>query len=338
MFKGMRVLYGVCSAACLQLAGCASWPEEGKGGWAEYYPPEHKMASETWYWQSEAVLWREFQHLQIVYNQLVFRGLEDCLPGQAYQAKHKQIRIQRELTAELLQDAEENIRAFNHQLVALDKLLTRLLAQTDCKQTVITSSHVASDTAEHPQQNLLENIQRLESLLNSDNLFEFDSFELPPKYQQRLTQAAELMNSMPQLDIVLEGYVDHKGNEQHNRLLAFARANAVKQFLQNHPKHLTHNMEQPLHRITLVATAEQPKLAEATNQVGDAAIRHSQRQVQAKVMLNPAMLTKLLQNETQRHSQNANEQTQPTLLLKYWQPHLQANPQQHGNRRQYVTE
>ena len=70
----MRHLNSISLALLINiLSGCASWPDEGRGGWAESFPPEGVEYSDTWYWQNKQHLQTEFDHLSIKLNLLKSR-------------------------------------------------------------------------------------------------------------------------------------------------------------------------------------------------------------------------------------------------------------------------
>lgn len=298
------------------LSACSSWPEEGKGGWAEVYPPDHVMANETWYWQSEAVLWREYQQQKIVLDMMINHGLHNCLPGQMHQAQLKSNRINRELVAELFIDAEQDLKIWAHQLVSLQKMFNQVRQETNCASKMNVSSQLSyqlktevdgsnkpalvnphsgqKSAVLNPMREWLKVLQQtseLEALLNSDNLFAFDSSDVTPKYQVRLAQAVELIKQLSLelnlLEISLTGYADDKGKSDYNIELGLKRAQAVKNFL-----HLAGINTEVLNVQIKTTSMGDFNLANELSQqykihpVANDAVRHSNRQVIAQVSIS----------------------------------------------------
>jgi outer membrane protein OmpA-like peptidoglycan-associated protein len=70
----------------------------------------------------------------------------------------------------------------------------------------------------------------------ADVLFDFDKAEIRPDAAQVLAEAARLLRPHARRRIVIEGHTDAKGNDQYNQQLSERRAQAVKQWLQEHEK------------------------------------------------------------------------------------------------------
>ncbi len=71
------------------------------------------------------------------------------------------------------------------------------------------------------------------AFINEDVYFEFDSSALLPMAQDLLAQKAEYLNTMPGLNVLIEGHCDDRGTEAYNMALGERRAQAVKDFLVN---------------------------------------------------------------------------------------------------------
>ena len=64
-------------------------------------------------------------------------------------------------------------------------------------------------------------------------LFDFDKADVSPKASQELTELAEFMKENPEAYIVLAGYTDITGSEEHNIELSRKRVDIVKEYLKN---------------------------------------------------------------------------------------------------------
>lgn len=197
--------------------GCSSWPDEGKGGWAETYNPDAPNEIDGYENALPFQVNNEYEHLSLKLDLLKVRGIKYCMPAQLYQAELMRNRIERQIAGDMFSDAQLDLRTFYHQLNMLENHFERVVANTEC---------TADDTADN------ENYyQRLESLLNSDNQFASGSFELTPKYVTRLAKAAEILTMLPGTRVLLIGHTDLKGSKEDNFELAYKRAQSVKNWL-----------------------------------------------------------------------------------------------------------
>lgn len=77
-----------------------------------------------------------------------------------------------------------------------------------------------------------------EKLLHSvefeDLSFDFDRYTLKPDALRLLDQAAEILKGNPELQVQIEGYSCNIGTEKYNLMLGERRANAVREYLQQH--------------------------------------------------------------------------------------------------------
>lgn len=203
----------------MMLAGCSTWPDEGKGGWAEKYNQATQEIELDWYHQQPEQLRNEYDHVVLKLDLLKSRGIKACMPAKLYNAELMLNRIKRELTAYMYEDAESDLLVFYHQLNQLDNHFERLNRETQCG--VAKQDHSSVEPV----------LKRVEELLNSDNQFAVDSFEITPKYMTRIAQAAELMKLTTQSQILLVGHTDKRGTEKTNFELAYKRAEQVKHWL-----------------------------------------------------------------------------------------------------------
>ena len=114
------------------VSGCSTWPEQGKGGWAEEYHPDNEKNSETWYASAPMHIANEYEHIQMKLDWLKVRGINKCMPAQVYQAEMLSNRIKRMLAAEMYSDAQADLRIFYHQLNLLQNHFERVLKLTGC--------------------------------------------------------------------------------------------------------------------------------------------------------------------------------------------------------------
>jgi len=69
--------------------------------------------------------------------------------------------------------------------------------------------------------------------LAADVLFDFDKYDILPKAQEALKQAAEVIREKAKGDVHIEGHTDSKGTDAYNQKLSEHRANAVRDWLMN---------------------------------------------------------------------------------------------------------
>jgi outer membrane protein OmpA-like peptidoglycan-associated protein len=167
------------------------------------------------------------------------------------------------LAAEMYSDAQADLRIFYHQLNLLQNHFERVLKLTGC---ALANNEAKSDDS-------LKLIKQIKSLLNSDNQFAFDSFEVTPKYMTRLTQAADLLKLVPQIELLLVGHTDKKGLDTDNYELAFKRAEKVKHWLTLYGVNPS--------KITTVTQGSLSPYSESDNNPDS---RHSDRRVNAYIL------------------------------------------------------
>lgn len=211
----------VIIAIILFVGGCSSWPEHGKGGLAEKYQnyPQEDELYDSNYTQPEDVVTSEFEHLVLKLELLKSQDIKACMPAQLLKAQIYENRIRRLIAAQMWQDAEHDLLLHYHALNQLTNHFDTVRKLTDC----------APETATKPA---LVNVKKqLSELLNSDNQFAFNAFEITPKYAVRVAQAADLIKQLESINILLVGHTDKLGTTNSNYELALKRAETVKQWL-----------------------------------------------------------------------------------------------------------
>ncbi|CAH9062207.1 Peptidoglycan-associated lipoprotein [Pseudoalteromonas sp. CIP111854] len=248
------------------LGGCASWPEEGQGGWAEVYG-QHQPKLEQGnliFNDNINVITNEFEHLALKLELLQTQGIKQCMPAQLLKAQVYENRIRRLISAKMWEDAEHDLIIHYHGLNQLSHHFDTLKNVTDCAPVVVQDG----------PQKLDENyVDKIAKLLNSDNQFAFDEYQVTPKYMGRLAQASDLIKHMDGLTILLIGHTDKMGDKINNFELALQRADTVKHWLNVYGV--------PSHIIT---TLTQGSMQPYSDEITSASSRHSDRRVEAIVM------------------------------------------------------
>ena len=244
-------------------SGCSTWPEQGKGGWAENYHPENESNSQAWYASAPMNIVNEYEHIQLKLDWLKVRGITRCMPAQVYQAEMLSIRIKRLIAAEMYSDVQSETRIFYHQINLLQNHFEKILRLTRCGLAEKQGSENES----------LKIISKIKELLNSDNQFAFDSFEVTPKYMSRITKAADLLKLVPNIELMLIGHTDYKGSENDNFELAFKRAEKVKYWLALYGVNKSN-----------ITTVTQGSLSPFSDKTRTDEKRHSDRRVNAYIL------------------------------------------------------
>ena len=73
----------------------------------------------------------------------------------------------------------------------------------------------------------------VDAQLAADQLFDFNKSTLKPEAEEMLTQLAANLESMGDESVRITGHTDSKGDNNYNKKLSLARANAVKDWLVN---------------------------------------------------------------------------------------------------------
>jgi outer membrane protein OmpA-like peptidoglycan-associated protein len=245
------------------LNGCASWPDEGQGGWAEKYqnyPLDDEQQDDN-FSQPEAVVISEFEHLVLKLELLKSQDIKSCMPAQLLRSQIYENRIRRLIAAQMWEDAEHDLLIHYHGLNQLTNHFHTVREATQC-------------AALNDAQPALFNIKKqLSELLNSDNQFAFNAFEITPKYATRISQAADLIKQMSSVSLLLIGHTDAEGEIHDNYELALKRAETVKHWLSVYGV--------PTQSIT---TLTQGSLKSFTEGEVTESTRHSDRRVEAIVL------------------------------------------------------
>ncbi len=210
------------------LEGCSHWPDSGFGGMAEHdignispvmaheaLGPEHGLRFD---------LELTSRHLDM----LVLEGAELCFPATVLQSKQRQHRIEREVVGELHYDAANDLIIQRGILARLERQLNYVTSRGLCHSPIILPQKKLAALIPKPKGN---NITDIINILNSDNQFATNSSELNPKYIGRLSEAATLLKTTPNIKINITGHADDEGNSTFNHKLALDRANMVGRYL-----------------------------------------------------------------------------------------------------------
>jgi outer membrane protein OmpA-like peptidoglycan-associated protein len=241
------------------ISGCVSYPEEGKGGWAEEYHPDSPIVSDidsTMIYQIK----NEYTHLSMKIDWLKSRGIRKCMPAQLYQAKIMLNRINREIAAEMYNEAKEDLRIFYHQTNKLENHFEKIIEKTECISNSIEQDEKINT--------------RIEYLLNSDNQFAINDSKITPKYKDKITQASELLKINNTTKIILVGHADNIGEERSNYELAYKRAENVKKWL------ILYGVKEDQ-----LTTSTQGSSSPYSNEKESKTKKHSDRRVNAYVIL-----------------------------------------------------
>ncbi|MDI4668063.1 OmpA family protein [Pseudoalteromonas shioyasakiensis] len=206
----------------LTLGGCASWPDEGQGGWAEKYQnypltdEQHEMIYDT----QETVVLSEFEHHVLKLDLLKAQGIQQCMPAQLLKAQIYENRIRRLIAAQMWSDAEHDLLIHYHGLNQLAKHFETVNEMSQCAGVTDTEKNMTASLKD-----------QITELLNSDNQFSLNDFQVTPKYITRLAQAADLIKQVDEVNLLLVGHADISGQQQNNYELALKRAETVKHWL-----------------------------------------------------------------------------------------------------------
>ena len=247
----------------LFLSGCASWPDEGQGGWAEKYQnyPLDDEQQDLNYTQPEEVVRSEFEHLVLKLELLKSQDIKACMPAQLLKAQIYENRIRRLIAAQMWEDAEHDLLIHYHGLNQLTQHFDTVQQLTQC--AVVKEDEPA----------LFSVKKQITDLLNSDNQFAFKAFEITPKYAVRLAQADDLVKELESISILLVGHTDSMGEMASNYELALKRAETVKHWL------VVYGV--PVQSIT---TLTQGSLKPYSDEPQTDSVRHSDRRVEAIVL------------------------------------------------------
>ena len=147
---------------------------------------------------------------------LILRGANYCFPASVHKAQLREYRILREMDGELFYDAANDVVAQRIHLARLERQLEYVLKDEEC---------VWPDD----QQRTL--VEQLKELLNSDNIFAYDDFQINPKYAENLRDAASILVNSRHIIVKIYGHADSHGSDSYNSNLSWHRAEKVRDFL-----------------------------------------------------------------------------------------------------------
>ncbi|PLT23858.1 OmpA family protein [Pseudoalteromonas sp. MelDa3] len=251
------------AALILLLGGCASWPDEGQGGWAEKYQnyPLDDEQEDSNYTQPEEVIRSEFEHLVLKLELLKSQDIQSCMPAQLLKSQIYENRIRRLIAAQMWEDAEHDLLIHYHDLNQLTNHFSLVRQATHCAEESTSAEATLSVK------------KQVSDLLNSDNQFAFNEFEITPKYATRLAQAADLVKQVSSVTILLIGHTDSLGEVNNNYELALKRADTVKHWLEVYGV--------PNQSLT---TLTQGSLKPYSDESNSTTTHHSDRRVEAIVL------------------------------------------------------
>ena len=245
----------IVSISAIGLVACSSFPEQGRGGMAEFQP----LLLAFWDSQQQPVevtdgLRFEITLLKHQLDLLVLEGAKICFPASVVQAKLTEQRMMREYNGGLVLDAANQVEIQQHALRMLEKRLDTLLLSGACQLK---------------QENSGEKSESLDHLLidlNSNNQFALDSPKLTPAYRDQLERLVPRLHALSHR-VEITGHADAQGNQVYNLQLAHARAQVVADFLIGQGIHAE--------RIHLITVGEQQPYARGSSQE----VYHSNRRV-----------------------------------------------------------
>lgn len=101
----------------------------------------------------------------------------------------------------------------------------RLRREQEIKEEALAAEKLAAEQKKNAE--YTSAMTELEDMIH----FDFDSFEIKPKYRDLLQQKAEILKKFSDVTLVIEGYCDERGTEEYNLALGEGRAKSVYEFL-----------------------------------------------------------------------------------------------------------
>lgn len=242
------------------LSGCSTWPKEGQGGWEEKYTVRDIKKEEI----NKDIIYEienEYEHLTMKLDWLKLRGIKRCMPARLYQIELELNKVKREMAGELYFEAKSNMEVVYHKLNQLQRHFEKIISKTQC----ISKSDFKNENI----------LIKIKELLNSDNQFAFNKFEITPKYKKKLSKAAELIKMVNDIEILLVGHTDNIGFEHSNYELAYKRAENVKKWL------VLYGVKEKK-----LSTLTQGSLVPYSKEKDSESKRHSDRRVNAYILNN----------------------------------------------------
>ncbi|WP_244507089.1 OmpA family protein [Pseudoalteromonas neustonica] len=261
----MNLKHIICLVLIILMGGCASWPDEGQGGWAERYQnyPLTDEQEDRIFQSEETLVISEFEHQVLKLDLLKAQGIQQCMPGQLLRAQIYENRIRRLVSAQMWQDAEHDLLIHHHALTQLSNHFETVSKMTSCAGVKVEAQEKATRSIR----------DQIKNLLNSDNQFAVDDFQITPKYMAQLAQASDLIKQVKNISLLLIGHTDESGTRNDNFELALKRAETVKHWLGIYgvnPEYIT--------------TLTQGNLKPYSSDADSFSKRHSDRRVEAIVI------------------------------------------------------
>jgi outer membrane protein OmpA-like peptidoglycan-associated protein len=121
------------------------------------------------------------------------------------------------------------LEAFDPEVFKMENLTT--IAQPSEEETDIT----LPTTFTEKTQNLQKTQEEISSLLKTNPVyFKFNSTDITEKSKKTLDKILEVLNSINNIKLTVEGHTDAQGDAVYNKLLSQKRAEAVKEYLLSH--------------------------------------------------------------------------------------------------------
>ncbi|MBU6953968.1 OmpA family protein [Hahella sp. HN01] len=204
----------ILGAGLCALAGCQSWPEEGKGGAAEIRSGEVQRYHQISFKPDQDSLAKQAQLEKLELDALTLLGGDYCIPAQLKTLRQRLNRAFRELDAGLLPDAYNSLAILHKETKSANAQLAYLNEHTTC---AIAGDHDGSDST----------LNGFPMLVH----FDVNQSELSEGYQGYLTRLSAYLLGDDSVSIELIGHTDQRGENDANQRLAQARAKAVAAFL-----------------------------------------------------------------------------------------------------------